>query len=142
LSYWLLECGFHLEVVKARILLCNQESNDSNDLHEALQCKSGKDFWRSWNSKFNIKKGISQAGGIIDNATIASNFATRFKKHCQPSSMLRNDLLKLKYDELRFNYYGNPIKENQALDVELISNLIEDMKKGKDAGLDCLQVNT
>jgi len=50
--------------------------------------------------------------------------------------MLRNDVLKLKYDELRFNYYGNPIKEDQAFDVELISNLIEDMKKVKTAGLD------
>lgn len=117
----------------------NQEINCfSNDLHEALQCKSGKDFWRSWNSKFNTKKGISQVGGIIDNATIASNFATHFEKHCQPSSMLRNDVLKSKYDELRFNYNGTPIREDQAFDVELISNLIEDMKKGKAAGLDGL----
>jgi len=33
------------------------------------------------------------------------------------------------YDEIRFNCYGNPIIEDQAFDVELISNLIEDMKK-------------
>jgi len=117
----------------------NQESSCcSNDLHEALQCKSGKNFWRSWNSKFNTKKVISQVGGIIDNATIVSNFATHFETHCQPSSMLRNYVLKLKYDELRFNYYGNPIREDQAFDVELISNLIEDMKTGKSAGLDGL----
>jgi len=62
----------------------------------------------------------------MDNATIASNFAIYFEKHCQPSSMLRNDVLKLKYDELRFNYYGNRKREDQAYDVELISNLIED----------------
>jgi len=34
------------------------------------------------------------------------------------------------------------IREDQAFDVELISNLIEDMKKGKAAGLDVSQVNT
>ena len=34
------------------------------------------------------------------------------------------------------NYYGNTIRENEVFDVELISNLIEDMKKGKAAGLD------
>jgi len=45
---------------------------------------------------------------------------------------------KLKYDELRFNYYENPTREDQAFSVELISNLIEDIKKGKAAGLDGL----
>jgi hypothetical protein len=37
----------------------NQETNCfTNDLHEALLCKSGKDFWKSWNSKFKEKKSF------------------------------------------------------------------------------------
>jgi len=59
------------------------------------------DELNSISTKFNTKKGISQVGGIIDNATIASNFATHFEKQFQPFSMLRNEVLKLKNDELR-----------------------------------------
>ena len=74
----------------------------------------------------------------MDNTTIASNFATHFEKHCQPSSIVRNAALKSKYEELRVNYCGIPIRECQAFDVELIGNIIENMKKGKAAGLDGL----
>jgi hypothetical protein len=60
----------------------NQETSYfSNDLHEALLKKSGQEFWRSWNSKFKTKSIISQVGGIIDNTTIARNFASHFEKN-------------------------------------------------------------
>ena len=39
---------------------------------------------------------------------------------------------------MRVDYHGFPISECQAFDVELISNLIDDMKRGKAAGLDGL----
>jgi hypothetical protein len=107
-------------------------------LHEALLCKSGKDFWKSWNSKFKAKKVIPQVGGIIDKTVIASNFAAHFEKHCQPSCIVEKDIRKSRYEELIVNYYGNFIQENQTFDVELISSLIENMKKGKAAGLDGL----
>jgi len=32
-----------------------------------------------------------------------------------------NDTLKSQYVELRLHYYGNPIRESQALDVKLIT---------------------
>jgi hypothetical protein len=84
------------------------------------------------------KKRLPQVGVCTDNTAIASKFATYFQKHCQPSSLETNDALKSTYEELRANCHGNPI-ENQSFDVELISNLIEDMKKGsKAAGLDDL----
>ncbi len=79
--------------------------------------KSGKDFWKSWNSKFKSKKRLPQVGGLVDNKVIASNFANHFEKHCQPSSLELNDTLKLNYEKLRANYHGNPILENQSFDV-------------------------
>jgi len=89
----------------------NRETNCfSNDLHDALLCESGKDFWRSWNSTFVTKKVISQVGGINYNTTIAINFTTRFEYHCQPSTTERNDTLKSKYEESRVHNYGNPIR--------------------------------
>ena len=107
-------------------------------MHEALLKKSGQEFWKSWNSKFKTKKIISQVGGINDNTTIASNFASHFEKHCQPFSLERNEELKFKYAEIRANYNDVPMRGCHLFDVELISKLIEGMKKGKAAGLDGL----
>ncbi len=53
-----------------------------------------------------------------------------------PFNNERNDELKSKYKERRKDYVGSPIYNNQLIDVELLSNLISGMKKGKAAGLD------
>jgi len=86
---------------------------------------------KSWISKFKTKKVISQLGGIID-------FATHFEKYCQPSSIERNDILKLKYEKLPVNYYGSRPRQSRAFVVELTRNLIEYIIKGKASGLDGL----
>jgi len=52
----------------------------SNDLHDALLCRSGKDLWKSWNSILKRKKVISHVGGIVDNTVITRNFVTSLRK--------------------------------------------------------------
>jgi len=57
---------------------------------------------------------------------------------CIPFNDGRNDAFKLKYQELREQYTGSPIVPWNLFDVELISNLINEMDSGKAAGLDDL----
>ena len=57
----------------------------SNDLHEALICKQGKQFWDVWNSKFSCKpQSQLQVDGQVDPLYIANSFADHFSKICQP----------------------------------------------------------
>jgi hypothetical protein len=115
----------------------NETSSLTNDLHDALQKKSGQDFWKVWNSKFENKvSDIIQVDGTADCSLIVNNFAKHFESCCMPFNNERNDELKSKYKERRKDYVGSPIYNNQRIDVELLSNLISGMKKGKAAGLD------
>jgi len=109
----------------------------SNDLHDALLCKSGPDFWKVWNSKFESKSSrVIQVDGTADGGLIAEKFAKYFESNCTPFSNRRNDELHAKYVERRSQYEGSPIAENDQFDVELIDNLIKKMSNGKAAGLD------
>ena len=109
----------------------------TNDLHDALQKKHGQDFWKVWNSKFENKvTDIIQVDGIADCSLIVNNFAKYFESCCMPFNNERNIELKAQYEERRADYVGCPINNNQLIDVELLSNLIFRMKKGKAAGLD------
>jgi hypothetical protein len=108
-------------------------------LHDALLQKSGQEFWKVWKSKFENKSaGIAQVDGIADSGIIVNNFAKHFEATCTPFSEARNDELKAQYFDRRASYYGNPMADNELFDVELLSHLVVDMKKGKAAGLDGL----
>lgn len=117
-----------------------EETNSiSNDLHDALNHKTGKDFWRIWNSKFPNKTNVvNQVGGAIDSTVILQKFAEHFTQTCTPFSTSRNNELKAIYVQRRSNYCGSAILENDFFDVELISSIISNMKNGKAAGLDGL----
>ena len=109
----------------------------SNDLHDALLSKSGPDFWKVWNSKFESKSSrVMQVDGTADSGLIAEKFAKYFESNCTPFSSVRNDELNAKYVERRSQYNGSPIDENDLFDVELIDSLINKMSNGKAAGLD------
>jgi hypothetical protein len=110
---------------------------DSNDLHDALLCKSGPDFWKVWNSKFENKSNrVIQVDGTADGGLIAEKFAKHFESNCTPFSSVRNEELKAKYIECRSQYNGSPVTDNELFDVELVSNIINGMSNGKAAGLD------
>jgi len=55
----------------------------TNDLHEALLCKSGTDFWKVWKSKFggNISSRVIQVDGTSNCGEIANIFAKSFEKN-------------------------------------------------------------
>ena len=109
----------------------------SNDLHDALLCKSGQDFWKVWKSKFGSNSADNiLVDGIADGAEIANNFAKHFEANCRPFNSNRNEALKAQYIDLRADYCGSPITDDQLFDVELVGNLISSMKNGKAAGLD------
>ena len=115
----------------------NETSSLTNDLHEALLNKNGQDFWKAWKSKFESKASdIIQVDGTADVLLIVDNFAKYFESCCMPFNNKRNDELQAQYNERRADYVGCPINNNQQIDVELLSNLIASMKKGKAAGLD------
>ena len=67
---------------------------------------------------------------------IVNNFAKYFESCCMPFNNERNIELKARYKERRADYVSCPINNNQLIDVELLSNLIFRMKKGKAADLD------
>ena len=109
----------------------------SNDLHEALLRKSGREFWKTWNSKFEHKSNkVTQVDGVTDNIVIADKFANYFESVCSPLNVDRCNLIKAKYTEVRSSYTGTPINDDQWFDVELLSKLVASMAKGRAAGLD------
>lgn len=117
-----------------------ETSSFTNELHDALLHKSGRDFWKQWNSKFEHKTNkIIQVGGTADNKQIVNNFAKHFEQVCKPFSAARNDELLAQYKQMRINYRtATEIYESETFDVELVSSLISKMKNGKAAGLDDL----
>ena len=109
----------------------------SNDLHDALLRKHNQEFWKIWKSKFpNASADIVQVDGISDCAIIATNFEKHFKAICKPHSTTRNEALKTQYNVLRSQYCGSVFTDKHAFDVELLSRLINGLKRGKAAGLD------
>jgi len=118
---------------------CQETTVFTNELHEALLRKSGQDFWKQWNSKFENKSSkVLQVNGSVDNATIAENFAKHFEKICTPHSPARNDELKAEYLHMRSEYCGSPLLDSETFDVQLVDELVREMKNGKAAGLDSI----
>jgi len=98
--------------------------------------KSGSEFWKKWNSKFENKTSrIFQVGGTADSITIVNSFAKHFEQACSPFSAARNAELRAKYIELRSKYSTVPIT-GDVFPVELVESLVSKMKNGKAAGLD------
>ena len=94
----------------------------SNDLHEALlrnQARiSGKLGNLSWKSKTS---NVTQVDGITDSVLICEKFAKQFETVCSPLNAQHNNLIKDNYNELRSQYYGTPITDDQWFDDKLIS---------------------
>ena len=109
----------------------------TNDLHEALLQKRGQQFWKCWNSKFNIQRPVHlQIDGSVDSQLIANKFADHFVSVCTPLTQQGSDRLKREYQESRLNYVGD--LNEQEFDVELVDHVIREMSKGKAAGVDNL----
>jgi len=113
----------------------------TNDLHEGLLHKNGRDFWKIWNSKFERKSNnINQISGIADDVSIANGFARHFECNCQPFDNERNSALKADYAARRAEYCGSSLPTYSLADVEIVDSIIREMKSGRAAGLDGLQL--
>ena len=111
----------------------------TNDLHDALIKKQGKQFWKCWASKFehnNKSTRPSLVNGIVDSKKIAEQFACYFAKTCTNSSAAGAQRLIGHYERLRRVYCGNSTREDHMFDAELVENVISKLKCGKAAGLD------
>jgi hypothetical protein len=126
---------------KLRIRYCqeNETQNYTNDLHEALINKRGCDFWKCWRSKFGAKEqNIIQVDGLTNASDIADKFAQHFQSICSPHSVDNSNNLYNIYVKNRSTYNGTPFQGVSVFDAEVVGNVVNEMKKGKAAGLDGL----
>jgi Reverse transcriptase (RNA-dependent DNA polymerase) len=109
----------------------------TNDLNDALLQKQGTTFWNCWRSKFNSKENRPlQVNNLTNESDIADLFARHFEKICVVKSEEVNKNLKDVYVTNRSSYSGSPFTNDHAFDAELTEAIINNMKKGKAAGLD------
>ena len=107
----------------------------TNDLHDALMKKSGREFWHVWESKFGTTNSRNVlVNGISDGRAISDAFAKHFKEVCVLHSEHRNTELKAVYTEMRSSYVSLmdfvEHESGSVFDVQLLSELIAKMKRG------------
>ena len=109
----------------------------TNDLNDALLQKQGNTFWNCWRSKFSSKNPrplqIDKLTGDLD---IAEHFACHFKNISAIKTVDGNKKLQDIYTKKRSSYSGTPFSKDFAFDAELTEDLIQNLKRGKAAGLD------
>ena len=111
----------------------------TNDLHDALMLKNGRNFWNCWRSKFESKQPcLSCVDGIVDDQEIADSFAQYLSECCYPLSVDGNNRLFNEYLTQRQSYIGICADDDLPFDAALVDNVVRNMKKGKAAGLDGL----
>ena len=111
----------------------------SNELHEALINNNCKDFWKSWRSKFGSPHSTAvHVDGLITDADIGSKFALHFLKACSNPPSDRSDSLLTNYLPMRVDYTDETLSDDYLVDVELIDTIIDNLKKGRAAGIDHL----
>lgn len=109
----------------------------TNELHDALLCKTGTEFWKCWNSKFESKtNSVTSIDGTSDHEKIAANFANHFAHTCSPFSASRNEEFESTFNRLLPCYNGSSLNESQLFTVELINDCLYNMSNGKAPGLD------
>lgn len=110
----------------------------SNDLHDALLAKRGTDFWKCWNSKFELHHNCDEVDGSVDANSIADKFAKFFSESYQANNADRASSLYSEYVNQRANYSGFSLQSTELFDAELLGDVIDNLSCGKAAGLDSL----
>jgi len=109
----------------------------TNDLHECLLKKNGPTFWWCWKSKFESRTSTCvEVDGSVDSYVIVNKFANHFSSAYTSNSPIRAAGLYADYISMRKNYQGLPLTVD--FNVELVSNVIAKLKRGKAADLDNL----
>ena len=112
----------------------------TNDLHDALLHKNGPSFWKCWQSKFESFNKCQRVDGCVDHSVIAEKFACHFSKSYSCNSAIRAAELQSEYTTRRASYCGLPLTDNYLFDVELVSSVLTNLKRGKAPGLDGLMM--
>ena len=114
----------------------------SNDLHEALINKNGKDLWKSWRSKFGSPhKTVVQVDGLTTDTDIGSKFALHFSKACSYTPSDRSDSLLTNYLSIRVDYTGETLPDDYLVNVELIDTIIYNLNNVEPLALTISQQN-
>ena len=99
-------------------------------IHEALINKNGKDFWKSWRSKFCPPHNTAvEVDGLTTDADIGSKFTLLFSKACSNPPSDRSDSLLSNYLSMRVDYTGETLFDDYFIDVEFIDTIIYNLKK-------------
>jgi Reverse transcriptase (RNA-dependent DNA polymerase) len=110
----------------------------TNELHDSLMQKNGPAFWKCWRSKFETGKKCDEVDGCVDDTVIADKLASHFNNSYSFNNEQRANKLHEEYTSMRAGYLGLPLTKEYLFDVELVSNVIQKLKRGKSAGLDGL----
>ena len=101
-----------------------------------------------WRLNFSCRNKAIEVDGCIDVNVVADklahyfsessspNIASHYHHHLLAATKSRAAELHGEFTRMRKDYCGSPFKEEYLFDVELISNIIYDLKGGKAAGLD------
>jgi len=76
--------------------------------------------------------------GCVDNEVIADKFAKSLSQAYSCNNAMRAAELKAHYEQLRANYHGLPLTDENMFDVELLDTVLSKLKRGRAAGLDSL----
>ena len=99
----------------------------------------GKDFWRSWRSKFDSPHNAAvHVNDLTTGANIGSKFAQYFLNVCSNPLSDPSDSLLTNSLSMRVNYVGETLSYDYLVDVELTDTLISNLKKGRATSIDRL----
>ena len=123
---------------KLRVNKVKQCESYTNELHEALCRKNTNEFWKSWKSKFESYKPSLCVDDLCDKQQIAEKFAEHFSNVTRCNSEVQDAIFQNQYESMK-NVYANSISsEEDIFDAEIVGKVIDNLKKGKAAGLDSL----
>ena len=109
----------------------------SNSLNDALSSKDTNSFWKSWRAKFGHKSPATMIDGRNDAKDIADRFASVFQDACVPNSLQHHNEMKTQFCAQYIHYAGENL-DDKTITVDLVSQCIEKLNKGKAPGLDNL----
>ena len=115
----------------------SEKSDITNSLHDALCSKDSSTFWKMWKNKFASSKArMDTIDDLRDEQLIADKFADMFSNEVVFDARVKH-AAKVKLHERLKKYAGDNFDYN-SITVEMVENIIRDMKRGKAAGSDHL----
>ena len=90
------------------------------------------------NSKFECHYKCYEVEGSVDVDLIAQKFADHFSTADSANDTSRASIMYDEYINARVNYSGFPLTLTKLYDAEILGNTIDNLSRGKAAGLDSL----